>query len=62
VFTIVVNGATLWSNLDVFATAGCEIPFVTTKTATANALGKVELKFLSGRQNTFVSFIDIAAV
>jgi hypothetical protein len=60
VFSVVANGVTLWSNLDIFAVAGCKAPYVATKTATANALGKIELTFVSNRQNPFVSFIDIA--
>jgi hypothetical protein len=46
--------------LDIFAIAGCKAPYVATKTATANALGKIELVFVSSRQNPFVSFIDVA--
>jgi Malectin domain len=60
VFSVVANGATLWSNLDIFAIAGCKAPYVATKTATANALGSIELTFVSNRENPFVSFIDIA--
>jgi Malectin domain len=59
VFSVAANGATLWSNLDIFAVAGCQAPYVTTQTATVNALGQIELAFVSSRQHPFVSFIDI---
>jgi Malectin domain len=61
VFSVVANGATLRSNLDIYAIAGCKTPYTATKIATANALGNIELTFVSNRENPFVSFIDITS-
>jgi Malectin domain len=59
VFSIVANGATVSSNLDIFAVVGCKSPYVIATTVKANALGKIDLTFSPNRQNPFVSFIDI---
>jgi Malectin domain len=59
VFSIVANGATVSSNLDIFAVVGCKTPYVIGTTVKVNAFGKIELTFAPNRQNPFVSFIDI---
>jgi Malectin domain len=59
IFSVVANGATFLSNLDIFTMVGCRAPHVMTRTARVNTLGQIVLAFVPNRQNPFVSFIDI---
>jgi Malectin domain len=62
-FNVRANGATVISNLDVFATVGCMKVHTRNFTTVASVAGKIDLNFVTvpTRGVPFVSFIDVRA-
>jgi hypothetical protein len=61
-FSVAINGTTVLSNFDVFATAGgFEKALVEQFNAKADAGGKITIVFTNGNNNSIVSGIEVAA-
>jgi hypothetical protein len=50
-FNVAINGTSVLSNLDVFATVGANAALVKTFTATANSSGDIVIAFTDGAAN-----------
>ena len=59
-FDVAINGATVLTNLDIYATVGTDAALVETFTATANASGQIVIAFTNGADNQpVVSGIEV---
>ncbi|HLG76031.1 MAG TPA: malectin domain-containing carbohydrate-binding protein, partial [Ktedonobacteraceae bacterium] len=60
VFNVAINGNTVLSNFDVFATGGYKKALVKEFTATADSNGQINISFTqAGADNPFISGIEI---
>ena len=50
-FNVAINGTTVLSNLDIYATVGTNAALVKTFTATANSSGHIVIAFTTGAAN-----------
>jgi hypothetical protein len=60
-FNVTINGATVLTNFDIYASAGGENRAISrTFTTTANGSGQVVIQFISGTQNPKINGITVS--